>query len=590
MMPAMARADTSDTISSRVQLLADVLRNNKFAVPAYQRPYSWDPENVRTLLQDLARSIAQNRSHYFLGPVMFMAPGPDERCDIVDGQQRIATFSLICAYLCQRFHHDAGATQEKESLMHLLFDLPEGHGKTLDDANDLEHRVILSENEKTEFALFLGGNPLRRGRHITTAWHAIEQFFWQPDYASSDGLKGFLDFLLRKLKVAWIQFEEADDAITIFETQNTRGKPLESIQLVCSYFHICLRDNEAQRDHLQRQLNNIRTTLDNNERTFFRYTHCVAQCRYGHLSKDDFVRDLRDAISKKDEVKEVYEFVRELEERVLVFKQLVHPSSGAQLWEKLTNDANPKDKKRTVADYVKDLHSYPGVSNAIMFALLCRYVYAPPSRKKETAKFVNNSCKLLASFFQRASHSIPGSFAPKNYEKEASSLALAVANGSCKTVSDFFERLSHMHKNDIINDDNYIRSMKIIDFKLNAQRAKYILMCIDRYQQEDADAPTKAPSLEHILPAGAECLSGGWKFTKEEHESYCDRLGNLTLLAADDARPGDNDNFKAKKKLYQQSSYSITQEVGDKKIWSVKSIENRQEDLAKVAAQVWNFD
>ena len=73
-----------------------------YNIPVYQRPYSWDKEQVDTLLEDIFSNYKSSAKTdgYYIGNIIIY--DKDEKIDghitsydIIDGQQRITTFSLI---------------------------------------------------------------------------------------------------------------------------------------------------------------------------------------------------------------------------------------------------------------------------------------------------------------------------------------------------------------------------------------------------------------------------------------------------------------------------------------------------------------
>ena len=73
-----------------------------YNVPVYQRPYSWDKEQVTILLDDLLNefnSESKNEGYYTGNLIIYdkneNINGLISKYEIIDGQQRITTFSLI---------------------------------------------------------------------------------------------------------------------------------------------------------------------------------------------------------------------------------------------------------------------------------------------------------------------------------------------------------------------------------------------------------------------------------------------------------------------------------------------------------------
>ncbi len=73
-----------------------------YQVPVYQRPYSWDKEQVEVLLKDIHEAYKSNEKEegYYTGNIIIYdkdnkVNGTILKYDIIDGQQRITTFSMI---------------------------------------------------------------------------------------------------------------------------------------------------------------------------------------------------------------------------------------------------------------------------------------------------------------------------------------------------------------------------------------------------------------------------------------------------------------------------------------------------------------
>ena len=73
-----------------------------FSIPPFQRPYGWTREQAGELLDDLhhaMKSDAGPGSPYFLGTVVVIKDPDDPFADVVDGQQRLATLTILLAVL-----------------------------------------------------------------------------------------------------------------------------------------------------------------------------------------------------------------------------------------------------------------------------------------------------------------------------------------------------------------------------------------------------------------------------------------------------------------------------------------------------------
>src|SRR5437016_1550269 len=77
------------------------LANHRLSVPVNQREYSWEDEQVKEVFQDLQRSIDQGA--YFLGTIV-LTRGKGGALEVADGQQRLATITILLAAIRDYFH------------------------------------------------------------------------------------------------------------------------------------------------------------------------------------------------------------------------------------------------------------------------------------------------------------------------------------------------------------------------------------------------------------------------------------------------------------------------------------------------------
>ena len=84
-----------------VSQLFDIEAGVVYAIPRYQREYTWKMDQWESLFND----IEENDPGYFLGSIMCINQTTDtlavQRLEVVDGQQRLTTLSLLFAALYQ---------------------------------------------------------------------------------------------------------------------------------------------------------------------------------------------------------------------------------------------------------------------------------------------------------------------------------------------------------------------------------------------------------------------------------------------------------------------------------------------------------
>jgi hypothetical protein len=71
----------------------------KLEIPDYQRPYKWTAKNVIQLLDDIVDAKNENKETYRVGTLILHYDEKKSAYNIVDGQQRTITFSLLLSAL-----------------------------------------------------------------------------------------------------------------------------------------------------------------------------------------------------------------------------------------------------------------------------------------------------------------------------------------------------------------------------------------------------------------------------------------------------------------------------------------------------------
>ena len=80
-------------ISPVSKYLDEIFRGSFLKIPRFQRPYSWDKENVADFWNDLAN---RGDEEYFMGSTVLFPDGKEKNVlSIVDGQQRLTTITIL---------------------------------------------------------------------------------------------------------------------------------------------------------------------------------------------------------------------------------------------------------------------------------------------------------------------------------------------------------------------------------------------------------------------------------------------------------------------------------------------------------------
>lgn len=586
-------------------LFSELFFKGRFAVPWHQRYYDWKQNDVRSLLHDINEALEENRNCYFLGPVMLVSENipvdKSKQWEINDGQQRMVTFSLMCAALCRRFAREAKESQREGLALRILFDLDAHVVSNLDNAEEYTPRITPPKNDTTRYQQMIRGNSIGTNGTLTTAWNEINTFVTGMNIGKA---KNYFDFLLQRLEVACLWLPASVDANSVYETINWRGKKLEDLDLIRNhlYSHFNTDSDEVRRDTVHEKLEAVRTQIGSAAKTS-EYMRCYFQCKYGFLAKESFYRKTREAIRAHASDKDgcvaslsdyVFDSIVEISSQQLVelFRTITASHPNIELISTFQKDSNTTNNRRNLGVFLRELREYK-VTQPLILAILMRYINEPDRRKKKRiARIANKNLRRLTSFVLRTAFVAP-KFEPSHFETEFSNFArniMAAPDIPDEGFADFL-RNSDRSAYGVLQDTKFKTMMEFATMT-GKRKIKLFLLGINSALQSDFNVLAEQRcTIEHILPDSQEHWPSWRGFKDVNCADWINRIGNLTLLGSTDNKPGRNFNssFAKKRGIYQDSAIRVTRMLAANTDWSPYDIENRQQEMVRHATEIWQF-
>lgn len=303
-------------LSAYPRTIKDILTlNRKYVIPRFQREYSWTKLELNTFWEDIIKQV-KNESHelktndYFIGALVLVGDdSKDTIFEVVDGQQRLTTITILLSALTQTF------SDIDNDLAQSCYSYIEGK-----DGNFKPFFKLENENPKP----FLQRRIQNLTKELTytpknqeeTNLLAAYEFFFKKlkfesiksdftnlnfnpkDFDYNDLLKIVRDQILN-CKTIFITVDNISQAQTIFETLNAKGKDLETIDLIKNKIFNLL-DEEHPTDFAKENWKKIKSTLEERETrvlfsTFFRHYW---------ISKYEFLTEDRIYTSFQKKIKE----------------------------------------------------------------------------------------------------------------------------------------------------------------------------------------------------------------------------------------------------------------------------------------------
>lgn len=214
-------------ISASEKPLGKVLTSDyRFTVPSFQRAYTWQAENILQLVTDIQDACATPEVPYFLGSLILVHDG-DTRYQVIDGQQRLISLSIIIAVLRE--------LENDPELVRLLNELILEPGDKLRGIT-AEPRLRLRDRDVEFFREYVqegdleGLFDLRDSDIETNAQRNIavnaRQTYDEIARMSEDERRNFASYLVNNVMLVIVVTDDLAGAHRIFDVMNMRGVPL----------------------------------------------------------------------------------------------------------------------------------------------------------------------------------------------------------------------------------------------------------------------------------------------------------------------------------------------------------------------------
>lgn len=235
-------------------------QNFIFRVPKYQRYYAWGEEQIEDFLKDLDVCVSKRRvgglHHHFLGGIVTVStptPGSVRRnVEVIDGQQRLATFSILAhelaramktlAAVCNPDAQDCPAAflqTSADGLWRQYESFPDTIALRVEEVPRLE----LSKPDQVFYAQLMaeqGPNPTRRSHEMLKeakgriAAKLAKMIEVGSDVQKAQELSYVSEVLANDWTIIHMAADQRHEAYMLFQVLNDRGTGLTEGELLRS--------------------------------------------------------------------------------------------------------------------------------------------------------------------------------------------------------------------------------------------------------------------------------------------------------------------------------------------------------------------
>ncbi|OZD02417.1 hypothetical protein CH275_17435 [Rhodococcus sp. 06-235-1A] len=550
--------------------IGDLLSSAFFKVPRFQRPFEWTAAEIDEFWDDLNDAD----SDYFIGSmVLFQSTHGIQ--GIVDGQQRLTTITLLLCELRDAFR--ANSLPDEAAGLQQLIERP--------SIRDNQRHFVLQKDQDSPYLRHLqqdmvsdtepqpadGESLIKKGsaRIRTHLSGALQGNLAQKQKKLTELREQILG-----LRLVTIEVDNEEDATVIFQTLNSRGRDLETADLVKSHLLSHLRAGNAQNDIPRERWNTILNEFDQSsaELPVDRFLLHSWLSRRDYLAQAALGKSVRKTVKRNQAQKFLDELV--LDSRLY---REIHEPAARSTW---ALEELPLRQSLQALQVFRVKQPLPWVlalwREYDQGLLRLKYVL-PAIQAVERFHFINTA----------VTNSPSSGGVSKMYASHARQITAARSvNAKAKVIREMNAKLASSDRLPSLDqfsaDFRRIRNSKV--FTKQARLTRYILNSLHDSQSASPADPNRM-TIEHLAPQSA----------KQPGVGLLDaaKIGNLLLVPQDLNNQMDTKTFSEKLSMLQASAAKglyVDDSILNATQWTKAEIDSRSTEMAKHAYEtVWSI-
>lgn len=597
-------------------------RRIPFKVPKYQRAFDWEQEEIDDFIKDLlvlyhARQNNSNqpRKHFFGGLVSIKQHIPNSYTgnlyDLVDGQQRLATFTLTIASLIKTFESlateaeiekDSDTSQTAKSYASTIKSEYLEYKEVINGQLQPRLRLTLSKADHIFFEDLINGriSKTTRDSHkkLQAAWDSINKKLIgtvlndTPNSSAAQKLNNLLNLrksVIEDCYVIYIVSEDRSEAYRLFAVLNDRGRELSDGNKLRSDTLELLEKHERQQQIAEDNWDKILSYPAQEVEQFLRNFYASSQGKGAakrNLS-DTFREDIFKfspgvlEVSQPEEAQRIVDIISGLEQEQQVFIEISerrwpYQQSIASDWRQERLQRLIKVLRHTLCIplllsayhclYEDDFVNIVDILERFSF----RYITIIGGHAERISSIYYDHAKLIRQ-------------APKEYK--------------ISILRDELRKVQENYAPDETFESLLIQKLSYQENSSKKVIIRHFLTTLEDHLEWYSNGANGKPrpnemtvfdlskvTIEHIYPHNASVGS-----QIEELESLKNDIGNLSFWPGRNNNSAGNKPFAAKKNLYEQSNVKLNRELVEFIDWDKQNLQQRRNKLLKMAKKIFTI-
>lgn len=546
-----------------------------YRIPRFQRDYSWTEDEWEDLWQDLLGTIRPHGEPAHYMGYLVLQSSDDKTFDVIDGQQRLTTISILVLAVLKNLQRRIDAGDCVEANRQRSAQIRNSYIGFLDPVTLVARPKLTLNRDNNSYwqthLVPLGHLPTRGFR---ASEHALRKAFeWFDKHIAQlvakeadqgRALAQFLEDTSDRLFFTVITVTDELNAYRVFETLNARGVRLSATDLLKNYLFSIL-DRGQEPDH---ELRNLEERWEGmvsrlGAEHFPDFLRVQWNSRRQFARQADLFKTIRSRIKDRSHV---FELLREMEQDLDHYLALVQPENST--WSR---------------------EAQQSVRRLLTFQVRRPFSMLIAARRRfddETFTALLRDCVVLAF---RAN--VICGWSAGDQERAFGDAALRLAGPHPVSRREIHDLLRDVYPSDKAFLSHFAEKAIRTTQTRNNKVVRYILCKLEHHVAGGAelDVDSNSLSVEHILPRSPGPEWG--TYTEQEAESLSHRLGNMTLLAANENHRLGGAAWPEKRSALTRSEFAISQRVAQENSeWNAERIAERQAWMARQAVAIWRID
>lgn len=539
----------------------------RFSIPRYQRPYAWTTEQASEMFDDLLSAATSKASlddadPYFLGSVVLVKAENNPQAEVVDGQQRLTTLTILLSTVRQHVSREFA-----RSLDSRMFQKGDPIRRTVD-----QPRLALRERDHWFFEKHIQEHTgMAEIRVLATDSLPDSQrnlvqnailFLDRLAALDSTICERLVEFIDRHTYLVVVSTQDFESAYRVFTVLNERGLNLTHTDILKS--EIIGKIPESRQESYTEKWESEEEDLG---RTDFAdlFSH-IRMVFAKTKARESILREFRSSVLSQVSNSEAF------------IDDILVPLSDA--FEVVTRAdyraASGADEVNDLLKWLNLLDNTDWVPPAIL------YLSRTGTTAESLRRFLADLERLAASMLIRRVD------ITRRIERYGRVLE------AIQTERDVYAPGSPLQLDP--QECRETQERLLAEIYTVARVRLYVLLRLDSaLSSGGASYDHPLITVEHVLPQ-APAVGSTWRrwFTDEEREFWVHRLANLVLLTRRKNSEASNYEFDVKKQRYFAtksgiSPFVLTTQVLGKEEWTPALLEHRQAELIDALARVWRL-